>query len=576
MIKRSFLILFLAMLAGFVQAAFVNQETAATVGLNYWKAHAPKDLSVNQADIVRTITHTDASVAIYYIFDIQNSGFVIVAADDAMFPVLAFSYEGNWREDEQPEQLISWMEEYSMRITAVRNEKRTADARVSQVWQYYALNKELPQGKGNNKSIDPLCTTRWDQGSGYNYYCPLHPAGPGGRCYAGCVATAMSQIMKFWNWPLQGEGSHSYTHPYYGAITADFSATTYAMDSMTNTLNSVSKYSIARLMYHCGVAVEMNYTPTGSGSYTGLAKDAMKDYFQYRSTIKLIEKSDYTWYDWKIMLRENLEDGKPILYSGSGSGGGHAWVCDGYSDTAHFHMNWGWGGYSNGYFLVDDLSSFPDGHQAVINIVPYFAPYCLSHKVYTDQSRAFGDGSLYSYYWNNTSCESLIQPPNAVSVDLVFTQFNTEENKDVVWVYDGATTSAPLLGTYSGNVIPPALTSSGGSMLIVFSSDGANQFQGWEAMYNATVIGAPENEAGTSVMIFPNPATDRINLHMNPYDTKERSLRLTNLTGQLLVQALIPEGRTDFSIDVSEMPKGVYVLSLEGPDHIQHSKIVLR
>ena len=580
--KKLFLLVFLVLMLFNSKASPVDPESAGRVGLNFWKCQATgmKDIDVDKASIFKTYTFSENGEAVYYVFDVFPKGFVIVAADDAVIPILGYSFEGYYKPDDQPEAYSEWMHNYAMQITDARAKDLSADQEAGQAWEYYnnVNTDELP--KTGVKGVYPLITTRRDQGSGYNDDCPEHSAGPGGRCWAGCVATAMAQVMKFWNHPDQGTGSHSYYHPFYGAISADFGNTTYNWASMTNSSNSSSRAAISLLIFHCGVSVDMYYSPLGSSSYTALVKDALKDYFNYRLTVRLIDKTSYTWYDWRSILMDNLDDGKPIVYSGSGGAGGHAWVCDGYQDTTHFHMNWGWSGWNNGYYALTNLNSgngdFSSGQEAVVDIIPYFAPYCVPHKIMKDKMRSFGDGSQYSYYWNNTQCDWLIMPDNATRIVLDFTSFKTESGKDIVSIYDGSTTAAPLLGVFSGHDLPPLLTSSGGSMLIVFTSDDVNQDLGWEATYIATVTGTDEYDMNAHLAIYPNPASGLLNLYFDqPYPEKLK-YEIFNITGQLLISGNIEKNAGDFQIGLSGLTPGLYMLAVSGEKSRQCYKIAVK
>jgi len=560
---KKLLVLFSFLIAAFSGSADeVNQSTAAQTGLNFW---ASKAATVKETPaILKSYTITDQNAPVYYVFDIYPEGFVIVAAEDAVKPILAYSFEGFYQADNQSPAFSGWMQQYTQFINSCRSEQRKAEKSVADAWALYS-SPVSPDTKAGTKAVLPLVTTRWDQGTYYNYSCPAHASGPDGHCVTGCVATAMAQVMKYWNYPESGFGSHSYEHPFYGTLAVDFSAATYNWAGMTNTANSTSKVPISLLMYHCGVSVEMNYSPASSGSYTELAKDALKNYYHYRSTIALLEKNDYTWVEWRQIIMDNLDDGKPLIYSGSGSGGGHAWVCDGYQDTSNFHMNWGWGGYNNAYFDLDNLTDFPSGHQIVANIIPNFEYYCNDQKLMTDKTRTFGDGSGYSYYWNDTDCDWLIQPVDATGIILNFTLFNTEEDKDVLSVYDGTTTSDPLLGTYSGINMPPTLTSTGGSMLIVFNSDASNQYPGWEAIYTATVpAGTNDYDLSGSTTLYPNPAQGTLHLNFSNPIQEEVVLSITNVTGQLLKSQVLPVASGNVVIDLEQLPQGVYMLSING------------
>jgi hypothetical protein len=581
MIKKIFALFVFLIFAYSTKAAIIGPEQAAVVGLNFWKIHATavKDINPEQAFIVKTSVISENGDPLYYIFNISPTGFVIVSGDDAVIPILGYSFEGNYISENQPDVFTDWMNHYAVQIESVRTQHLAADINSAEQWSYYTNLNPASMPKGDTKEVLPLCATRWDQGTNYNYECPAHSAGPGGHCYAGCVATAMAQVMKFWNYPAQGNGSHSYYHPYYGTISADFSSENYEWTSMTNTINSSSKVPIATLIFHCGVSVDMYYTPLGSGSSTYSAKEALKNYFHYRSTINLIEKSAYTWFDWRNLLMNNLDDGKPILYSGDDGSAGHEWVCDGYQDTTFFHMNWGWSGANNGYFALDNLNSgngnFSNGEQAVIDIIPNDAPYCVAHKILTDKSKIFGDGSAYSYYWNSTNCDWLIQPENATEIVLNFTSFSTEAGMDVVSVYNGSTTSDPLLGTFSGHSTPSTLTSTGGSMLVVFSSNASNQDLGWEAAYVATVVGENEYDLNSHLAIYPNPVQGNLYIHTDQNIPEVLQLEITNITGQKVLSKEISNLSGTVVINFDGIIHGVYMLTLTGQQSRYCSKLVV-
>lgn len=572
---KKIVVFFSLLIAGLsLSANEVPQSVAASTGLNFWTSHATmaKVPGANMAVITKTYIINSGQQTVYYVFDIAPAGFVIVSAEDAIDPILGYSFEDIYQENNQPPAFTEWMTQYQQFILQCRTEGRQASSSTLTAWNTYRTSSP----KLDTKAVAQLLTTKWDQGTYYNFYCPPHPSGPNGHCVTGCVATAMAQVMKYWNYPETGFDSHSYVHPYYGTLSIDFTQSTFEWADMTNTANATSKFAISELIYNCGVAVDMNYSPTASGSYTGLAADALKNYFHYRSTITVLEKSDYTLFDWRKIIMENLEDGKPLLYSGSGSGGGHAWVCDGYQDTTHFHMNWGWSGANNGYFDLGNLTDFPSGQQIVVNIIPYFEYYCTGVKLMTDESRAFGDGSSFSYYWNDTDCDWLIQPTDATEVVLNFTQFNTEDGKDIVSVYDGNSTSAPLMGTWSGQNMPPMLTSTGGSMLVTFTSDAANQFSGWEAIYTSTIpAGTSENNFSASIEIFPNPAQAELNIRLASNRQEEVLLQVTNITGQIVKWETIPTSVNLLVLDISTLPRGVYALALTGQrDHYRSTFVV--
>ena len=198
----------------------------------------------------------------------------------------------------------------------------------------------------------------------------------------------MAQIMNYWEYPTQGSGFHSYNEDNYGTLSANFGSTTYQWASMPNNVTS-SNNSVATLMYHCGVSVDMNYSPQVSGAYvisnqspvTHCSEYAYTTYFSYANSVQGVERANYNNSSWIQLLKTELDAGRPIEYAGFGSGGGHAFVCDGYDNNDYFHFNWGWGGAYDGYFMIDALNpsgtgtgggsgGYNAGHQAVIGIEP--------------------------------------------------------------------------------------------------------------------------------------------------------------------------------------------------------------
>ncbi|MDD3741979.1 MAG: C10 family peptidase, partial [Bacteroidales bacterium] len=257
------------------------------------------------------------------------------------------------------------------------------------------------------KDVSPLMSTTWNQGCGYNAQCPVDGAGPCGHVYTGCVATAMAQVIRCNEHPVNGTGTYCYTHSVYGEQCADFSATTYDYASMPDGSGNAD---VAELMYHCGVSVNMGYSPTGSGAYSGSVPTALKNYFDYKNVV-LVNKSNYTDDTWNTILRREIDNSRPIYYSGHGSGG-HAFVFDGYQGLDYFHVNWGWGGSSNGYFYCNDLTpgsyDFTSSQAAVIGAIPTasFTNLDVSGAVElscaTPLSQDLSTGIDYINYYKNT------------------------------------------------------------------------------------------------------------------------------------------------------------------------------
>ena len=181
--------------------------------------------------------------------------------------------------------------------------------------------------------------------------------------------------MKYWDHPLQGTGSHSYYAwgGYGGHLSADFGATTYDWDNMPNRINGTSTQeqieAVALLMYHCAISVDMGFSPSGSGANSWAVPDAIRRYFSYTSHASLESRDEYSLKDWQDLLKASIDLGWPLYYSGYSEDGGHAFVCDGYDENDLFHYNWGWGGSSDGWFVVDEID-FASWADAIFNYVP--------------------------------------------------------------------------------------------------------------------------------------------------------------------------------------------------------------
>ena len=302
----------------------------------------------------------EAGFSNLYIYN-ADKGFVVMAADDRVQPILGYSLTGHFRVKDMPSNVRGWLQGYDEEIQFAIKNNAKATPETKQQWQ------DLEKGVKGAKAtvvVEPLLNTLWDQGDPYNQLCPTIN---NEATYSGCVATSMAQIMRYWNWPITGNSSHSYTwrytinnHTYSQTLSANFGSTTYDWLNMTDTYGSNSteaeQTAVATLMYHCGVSVDMDYGTDGSGAYSSDIPSALTSYFRYSSNVEYKSKAYTNNSTWQGYLKDDLNAGRPIQYSGSGSGGGHAFVCDGYDSDNYFHFNWGWSGMYDGYFTVSNLN----------------------------------------------------------------------------------------------------------------------------------------------------------------------------------------------------------------------------
>lgn len=287
----------------------------------------------------------DATPAVY-VFSPGDGGYLVVSADEAAVPVLGYSDSGAFDAADMPPAMEWWLGEYAAEIQGCRFAASATEA-------------NRPQ----RTEIVPITTTRWDQGSPYNDRCPQMGAS---RAVTGCVATAMAQVMKYHRYPAIGTGSNSYILDYNGSrVSCDFSSTIFCWGDMTDTYTAAStaaqKSAVADLMYACGVATGMQYTPYESGASSSSVAIALWKYFGYDPAVVCLDREYYTAADWESLIYEQLRDYGPVQYSGGSGSGGHSFVCDGYSTDGYFHINWGWGGMSDGYFLLSALNPGQQG-----------------------------------------------------------------------------------------------------------------------------------------------------------------------------------------------------------------------
>jgi photosystem II stability/assembly factor-like uncharacterized protein len=366
--KKIFSLLIMLLFAVAAFAAHIPQQEAQKVAIRFYKQYG--NAVVPGVESVTLTTHE--SVPVFYTFRFLQGGFVLVAADDASIPILGYDFHAPMPETISNPATREWLSGYGKEIYQII-QSGLDNTETVKLWDAIRTgNYPAP-----TRDVQPLLNTTWDQGCYYNTLCPADPSAGWscGHVYTGCVATAMAQIMKYHDFPPQGIGSHTYTHPQYGVQTADFGATTYNWPTMPNNVTA-NNNAVATLMYHAGVSVNMQYGVSGSGAFSDDVPYALLNYFNYHPDVEIQYKNNFTQVeDFKALLRADLDLQLPIYYSGYGSGG-HAFVCDGYrTSDDKFHFNWGWSGSSNGWYAIGALNpggnNFNDDNAAVLHIKPF-------------------------------------------------------------------------------------------------------------------------------------------------------------------------------------------------------------
>ncbi len=330
-------------------------------------------------------TSDQVSSHYYYIYNRgAQGGFVIISGDDRYPELIGYAYEGHINGEDMPESLRCF-------LRACQETMDAADADPSLARE---LRAEITTLRDAKSEVAPLLgDICWDQGAPWNDQTPRHQ---GSTTAVGCVATAYTQVMRYWQWPDRGVGTHTYTYGYdyednegnwrvaYNTLTANFDKE-YHWDLMPARASiyasAEERNALSTLASDAGIAVDMMYGDE-SGTHTPLVIRALRDHFRYKKDLYMPKRRDYTAQDWSDLLKVELSQGRPIVYEGGGFGGLHCFVCDGYDTRGFFHFNWGWSGSGNGYFnlnyLVPNTSGigggagggYSQGQGAIIGIEP--------------------------------------------------------------------------------------------------------------------------------------------------------------------------------------------------------------
>jgi len=378
--KNLYLLIIFVLGTNIASAIAIKLGVAKEVAENFYKQNSK--IIVSSVTLAFTQT-SDSGDPDYFVFNINtNDGFVIVSAEDAGHAIIGYSTKMQYTQPVDRSNIANWMHKRKEEIEFIRTNNLPASREIALEWEAYQNNQKALNPNMSTMSVAPLVQSTWNQNPYYNALCPSSSV-------TGCVATAMAQIMRFWSYPASGTGSSSYCDctsggftNQYGTLSANYGATTYNWTNMPLNVSSANT-DVATLNYQCGVSVEMNYDPNGSSAsvidYGGgypCAQISYVTYFGYDpSTIQGLQKTNYTDAQWINLLKNDLNIGRPIQYAGyETSGDGHTWVCDGYDASDNFHMNWGWGGYDNGFFAINALNpgtyAFNDNNEALIGIQP--------------------------------------------------------------------------------------------------------------------------------------------------------------------------------------------------------------
>lgn len=362
--KKAGILMLVCMAFAVAEAKPVSQADAWQAARSFWTG----TLGMRDATALQPVSWTyDAAV---HLFAADGQGWVMVAADDVARPILAYSTGSALDPSQLPVATQNFLYVYQQEMAAhSQMSGRHAE------WDILLGSGSLKDSE--EETVGPLLTTTWYQMSPYNMLCPS-------GCMTGCEATAMAQVLKYWNYPAFGEGTHSYGDAGgHGVQSADFANTRYDWTNMPNRLTSASsaaqKTAVATLMYHCGVSVDMSYSTSLSGAVMTSLTPSLTSYFRYNDRARLVAKGNMSNADWTDTLIAELRHQRPIIYGGEGPAGGHVFVCDGFDTRGYLHFNLGEDGDGDGYYQVGAITygmySFNQANDCVLGLEPEYGVY---------------------------------------------------------------------------------------------------------------------------------------------------------------------------------------------------------
>lgn len=360
--KKLLLLIALISLSVHVGAKEVSPQMAASKAEQLMKVRI--DDFNGKVSSVKPVTYNGQTA--YYVVQFAPQGWALISADDTSMPLFGYSPEGVYQMEGQPDNVKAQMNIYGEQI--IDNARHFGKKHAG--WQTADGMQQVTNAQRANRAtekIEPLIKVNWNQSGSYRKFCPT-------GTYVGCVAVGMAQAMTVAQHPVRPTGEHGYQHNDYGWLYINYDAED-AYDWAT-ILSTPSSENVARLLYQCGVSVNMNYGTDGSGAQSTVIAPALKTYFGYPQSVKYYKRSSYSG-DWQELVLQELREGRAVIYCGNDpkAGYGHCFNLDGY-DGSFFHVNWGWGGSNNAYFPLDGLKdvtmgyTYTDGQDIIVGIRP--------------------------------------------------------------------------------------------------------------------------------------------------------------------------------------------------------------
>ncbi|MCR5822480.1 MAG: thiol protease/hemagglutinin PrtT [Bacteroidales bacterium] len=622
--KRIFVFVLLALVATVnVFAAHVDATRAARVAVSFWNTNRPD--GVKAVESMTDVSYLVGQPNIYLFTPESGQGFILMSADDRVLPILGYSFVSPVCA-ELPTNAANWFTGLSRQIEFISSRTEMQTTEVAAAWDMAENGHILPLMATIEHAVDPMLSTVWNQSPYYNDMCPFDET-RGALSVSGCTVTAMTQIMKFWNHPYSGVGSHSYNLHIYNEdngqsmdtlLSVDFSQATYDWDIMPRALNARSHRdlinAVALITYHAGVAVEMGYSASSSGAWvhaygdtnTICAENALWRHFKYnRTTMQSYRRSSNQINDsiWQSIIDIELLAGRPVLYTGydSAYSGGHAFVCDGADGNGMYDFNWGWGGHYNGWYYLSNLApgnhgteignndngEFNHGQGITVGILP--VPEQIDTVYLTGLVCPVKPIVVGNHTYNSTVQDTVRERTTMVIVDLVEDDVRTCGFRPGT----GEGTMDPISSCPSiGFVMPecefthPTLSFIGwnsaldGSGVMYQPGDtitargNRNVYAQWGTPAGIGDVTAPE----MAVSIGPNPAADIVTVRCSSAEMESGvcEVAVFDALGRQIsnMKVAAVDGVAECQISVSQLAAGLYNVRISTPQGFATRRII--
>lgn len=638
--KRIALSLFALVFSFGCMASQVTTTVSRQAAANFWNTHRSIDVKAVTPEQLQLVPVSE--LPMLHIWAVDQTGFVIMSASDQVNPILAYSFDSPASRQPNSE-VMFWLRQYNAQIAAAEaNGYQNAEAAAQ--WNNL-LTSTVPATPVSIVEVPALMSSRWDQGEPYNRLCPLDSV-YNSRTVVGCVATAMAQIMRYWRHPSSGTGRHSYVHHSwrtemsYGELEADFGNTTYIWEYMPDYLEQyiaqpTAVHEVSTISYHCGVAVNMMYGPSalgGSGAYSSCgdwtsacAESAFRDYFKYNPDLHYMQRNVVVWRDslaydtataeyvnvyyradsalisdsvWCTMIDSNLAHNAPMYYSGSDSTSGHAFVLDGSDSQGRYHFNWGWSGYYDGFYGINNVApgsggiggnatyTFNSDQGAIFDILPlpeHFDSVAIDDTVCRGSSK---------YYFHNYEFPVADTVYTAVYLDTVYTINLHVISKRRLYVNaNGGTGSAydiPFCQT-DGITLPSCSFTRDNHIFIGWGFDRRNNdtiyqpgthlmlrvsktiYAIWQdtTVQDTTSVGITVVDGGV-LSISPNPTRDHIDISLE--SAEDATVCIIDQMGRVVIKRKAIAGKAEIALD--KLAAGTYIVQVITSDAEYKSRII--